>query len=135
MDDQHLLDQLNAWVTAEVEPSFPRGFGACMWVSHVVEERHGIEATEGIFVDDPDRLIEEIEACHVYTHAWNVKPDGTIIDGTAGQFHAAGPVARIIGTDDPEHRHYLTWEQIPAELHDAVDDAVQASYPDPTNAG
>jgi hypothetical protein len=132
MTDDELLTEITHWVAAEVETSFPRGFGACMWASDVTSERYGFAGIDGLYVDDPDDLPGAIASGRIYTHGWNVRPDGSIVDATAGQFHADGPVARIIGPDDPDHRHYLTWEQIAAELHDAVDDAVQASYPDPT---
>ena len=131
MNIDQIHAELTGWVRSDVEPSYPRGLGACLWVSSAVQARWGLTAIEGIFVDDPDDLAGEIDAGHVYTHAWNHTADGTIVDGTAGQFHRDGPVAQVIAPGDDLHRRYLTWEQIPVGLHDAVDEAVQGSYPDP----
>lgn len=131
MTDEELLAEITNWVTEEVEPSFHRGFGACMWASDVIADRYGFAGIDGLYVDDPDDVQAAIASGRIYTHGWNVRADGSVVDATAGQFHASGPVARIVAVDDPAHRHYLTWEQLPVELHDAAENAVQASYPDP----
>lgn len=132
MDDETILKAalVARWVELQVEPGYPRGLGACLWVPSHLETAYGWPADGGVFFDGDD-LASATRAGTVYEHYWNVLSDGSILDATAGQFHYDGPVVRVLEADDPDYKRYVLWNDVPDDLTDAIDDAVQGSCPDP----
>lgn len=119
------------WINEVIVRDYPRGAGACKIVAEVVRDEMGLDIVDGVYWDG--RTFEEaVENERVYTHWWNVYPNGDIFDGTAGQFHPSGDIIRTVKRSDPDWKHYLTWEEmggISADVVERAGEIVEYAYP------
>lgn len=76
------------------DQDMPRG--EAVQVAHLIDCYLGWRMIEGVILDDAGDP--------VCAHAWNVLPDGGIIDATADLHGALSP--RVLGREQPEIRHY-----------------------------
>lgn len=115
--------EMLAWAEDQAERTseYPRGEGACLWIPDLVKKEFGLKADEGFYVVDESKD-------WVFSHCWNVMPDGSIFDPTAGQFSRSGPIARIIRRSDPEYKRYVHWEDLTEEQQERYDEVTQGSH-------
>jgi ribosomal protein S18 acetylase RimI-like enzyme len=123
---------VHKWLSEVVHTQYPpRGGGGCMVSAEVVEDTLGWRKQDGVYWLGKS-LIDAIANETVYEHWWNVKPNGDIFDGTAGQFSPSGDIIKTVPRNSPEHEHYTTWDDtgfLDADQLEQLQDIVQWSYP------
>ena len=100
----------------------------CFEVAKEVEDRYGWPVVRGVYCVEPDFAVAVLDG-RVYEHDWNRLPDGSILDATAGQFNASGPIVRVIPPGSREHGFYRSWDEVPSHLIRDVGEVVECKLP------
>ena len=124
LDFQERLDEaLKAFPERQGIKENRRG-GDCFACAEQIQKNFGFPAVEGVWTPGGD-IAKGLRTGEIYTHMWNMLPDGRILDVAAGQFYDVGPVTRIWEPTDA--RDYVPLDQVPKNLRDQVDLIVQSA--------
>lgn len=100
-------------VRLEYENHVPDEYGswACFDVAPAIQRRWGFPAVEGFYAPEGD-VNKALDTERLYTHWWNILPDGRILDATAGQWRRGGGNVEVVAGSDPR---YIEWKDVPAD--------------------
>lgn len=105
MEPKELNDGVDFVRNLASEIQAESGLKVCGAVAALAERDLGWQAVAGSYRGPDDEYARKY-AEHGVRHAWNVLPDGTIVDGTANQFSPDEVMPRVIRTDDPRYAWY-----------------------------
>lgn len=108
--EHHKPDEYGSWACFDVAPAIQREFG--------------FPAVEGYYAPEGD-VNKALDTGRLYTHWWNVLPDGSILDATAGQWMRGNGNVEVMPANDPR---YITWDQIPSTRMDEALDLTSWSH-------